>query len=142
MAKTRVSFSISDTELENTLTELMEKRFKDYCKDSMKHMIDEALDNRFAEAVMEKVGRRLESRYTTLDFHKLVSEAVIEAVSTRVHGVWGDINDEIQQTIEDSVKKALTDGNCEEYINEAIQSQFRGMVNAFIRTFKPMCKEE
>lgn len=136
MAKTRVSFSISDTELENTLTELMEKRFKDYCEDSMKHIIDKALNDKFTEAIMEKVSKRLESRYANLDFHTLVCEAVREAVSNRVHGVWSDFNDEIQQTIEDSIKKTLTDG--EDYINDAIRSQFKGMVNAFVKEFKPI----
>ena len=35
-------------------------------------------------------------------------------------------------------EEELTGDTCDEHIKEAIQSQFRGMLNAFIKEFKPV----
>lgn len=132
MAKTRVSFSISDTELEKTLSELMTKRVQDFCEDSIKNTVDKAFDDKFAEAISEQAEKRLQNRYKDYSLDALIKAEVQKVVRSNVMGVWGDISEELQKTIDDAVHKALDDGRYEAFIEYAIKEEFGKFVQRIV----------
>lgn len=132
MAKTRVSFSISDTELEKTLSELMTKRVQDFCEDSIKNTVDKAFDDKFAEAISEQAEKRLQNSYKDYSLDALIKAEVQKVVRSNVMGVWGDISEELQKTIDDAVHKALDDGRYEAFIEYAIKEEFGKFVQRIV----------
>ena len=136
MSKTRVSFSISDKELEETLETLMKDRIRETCIDSVKNIISQRLKDEIRVKAI-----RVTDQMPDYTLNNIYKEEVKKQVSSRISDVWGDINKDIRKAIDESVQEALSKGRFETFIHDAVEKEIQAYVSRVFKQFAPESKD-
>ena len=139
MAKTRLSISVSDEELNKALTEILTIRARDFCLDMLKDEVMEVLKERYVtDAIEKKVYGSIDS----YDLKSMYKDAVRDQVRKYLNDGWGDISKDVRKMIEEEVKEALDRGRLTVFIRSAIEDTMHNYVERVFNDFNKGDKHE
>lgn len=126
-----VNVNIKDEEFEKLVKDFIGKQAVDYCKKVVEEILKDEVISNLKTFAIQRVNNYASSYEITTMYRKEVNDQVKKFLAD----TWGDINEDVREMIDESVKANIKSGRIETFVYNAVKNEIHQYVEKAFKDF-------